>query len=318
MYDLTFIEFSKEKTRPKRSHGSEFPPYSYGFVCAIKPEETSKTKDVTSLFAEGCYDFKTQYFIFFLYDLCNEDSASFIADYGGKLHNLSSSKVTILTFFEKGMAERWRNVQERREIRCRDRIDPFKVNRALNVLQKRFGISSLPALILVKKEDNGDKSIVIPLGETDSVSIYRTFETVISTVDDNCEEDFSVISEKLLGDDAPMADEDAYDDATSSVYLYNFIDDMRKKDERVTLECLYDSLHISRKTFYNKRVNATFTRDECLKLGIILSLKEDSLNELLRLNSNQKLTFGEKDRKVKKAIREGREFVDVEHDIFSE
>lgn len=316
MYDLTFIEFSKEKTMPKRGLGLELPSNSFGFVCAMQPEEISKTKDVTSLFSRGRYDFKTPYFIFFLYDLYDKESVSFIADYGGKLHNLSSSNVTILTFFEKSVAEKWRNVQQRSEIRCQENVDPFKVSQALNILMKRFDVSSLPSLILTKKDGDGDKSIVIPLGKTDAASTYRTFETVIEVINDSCEEDFSVLSKKLLGYDASSVQEDAYDDVANSTYVYNFLGEMREKDGRFKFGRLYESLGVSRKTFYNKRVNSTFTRDECLKLGIIFGLDDDALNKLLRSNDQRELSFGEKDRKVKEAIREGKEFEDVEYDIF--
>lgn len=315
MYDLTLIEFSKEKARPKQTHNPAFSSRYFGFLQAAPLEEISQSKDVTSLFGEGRYDFETPYFIFYLYDLFDEASAGFIADCGGRLNNLSSSNVTILTFFEKGMVDSWRNVQQRGKIRCREKIDSYKVTQALEILKKRFSVSSLPCLIVVKKDDQGDKSLVIPLGEKEPSSIYNSFETVIKIINDNCEEDFSFLSKKLLGEDAPSIGDDLFGEATNDAYLFNFIDEAREK-EKLTMAYLYTALGVSRKTFYNKRNNATFSREQCLKLGILLGFDDSSLNRLLRFNRQSDLTFSEQDRKVRQAISEGRRFEDVEDDIF--
>ena len=316
MYDLTFIEFSKEKAEAKPTFKPISTSHSFGFLQATPLVETPKSKDVTSLFGEGRYDFETPYFLFYLYDHCDEVSSRFIADYGGKLNNLSSSNVTILTFFEKAVVDGWRNVQQRERIRCQRKIDPRKAFEALTVLKRRFGVSSLPSLIFVKKEGDGDRSVIIPLGKADPLSIYRSFETVIRTINDNCEEDFPFLCKKLLGEDAPSIGEDLFGEAISAAYLFNFIDEAREKDKELTITYLHTSLNISRKTFYNKRNNATFTREECLKLGVILGLDERSLNKLLRFNNQSDLSFSEKDRKVKEAISEGAKLEDVEGDIF--
>ncbi len=293
MYDLTFIEFNKRKAGEDR-------------------------KDVTSLWNEGCYDFDTPYFLFFLYDLCDKESFDFIANYGGLLNNLSSSNVTILTFFEKSMVKAWKNVQHRSKIVCGEATDSLKTASTLSDLEARFKISSLPSLVLVKKEEEGDKSILIPFKKASPSSMYGFFETIINIVNANCEEDFSCLSKKLLGEDAPKIEQDAFMDVGDASYLYNFLDEAREKKESLKISDICDSLHICRKTFYNKRTKGSFTRDECLKLGILLGLDDAKLNRLLRLNGQVDLTLSKKDSETRDAIREGEDLVEVTFDIFGE
>ena len=294
MYDLTFIEFSKRKAGEKRK------------------------EDVTSLWNEGCYDFDTPYFLFFLYELADEESYSFIANCGGLLNNLSSSNVTILTFFEKSMISNWRNVQHRSKIVCGERTDSLKAASTLSDLASRFQVSSLPALILVKKEKSGDKSLLIPIKKANPSSMYGFFETLIGIVNSNCEEDFSYLSSKLLGEDSPKIEQDAFMDVGDASYLYNFLDEMREGKECLKIADICDSLHICRKTFYNKRTKGTFTRDECLKLGVLLGLEDSKVNQLLRLNGQAGLTLSEKDLEVRKAIAEGESLEEVTIDVFGE
>ncbi len=294
MYDLTFIEFSKRKAGEKRK------------------------EDVTSLWSEGCYDFDTPYFLFFLYELTDEDSFNFIANCGGSLNNLSSSNVTILTFFEKSMVSNWRNVQSRSKIVCGERGDSLKAASTLSELSARFQVSSLPALILVKKEESGDKSLLIPIKKANPSSMYGFFEAVIGIINSNCEEDFSYLSSKLVGEDSPRIEQDAFMDVGDASYLYNFLDEIRERKGYLKIADICDSLHICRKTFYNKRTKGTFTRDECLKLGVLLGLEDSKLNKLLRLNGQAELTLSEKDLEVREAIAEGESLEEVMIDLFGE
>ena len=60
----------------------------------------------------------SKYTIIYLYDFRNDKvSYKFVENYGGKLHNLSSLNVTIMTYFETFMVKRWTNVHFRDEIR---------------------------------------------------------------------------------------------------------------------------------------------------------------------------------------------------------
>ncbi len=294
MYDLTFIEFSKRKA------------------------EGEKRKDVTSLWSKGRYKFDTPYFLFFLYDLCDTESFDFISHCGGLLNNLSSSNVTILTFFEKSMVNDWKNVQHRSKIVCNDQVDSLKTQATLDDLKARFNVVSLPSLILVKEEEDGDKSLLIPFKKASPSAMYGFFENVIKIINDCCEEDFSYLSKKLLGEDAPKIEKDAFLDVGDASYLYNFLDEIREKNKSLGISSICDYLHVCRKTFYNKRINGTFTRDECLKLGILLGLDDANLNKLLRLNKQSDLTLSEKDLKVKEAIREEEKLEYVMEDIFGE
>ena len=43
-----------------------------------------------------------------------------------------------------------------------------------------------------------------------------------------------------------------------------------------------EALDVSSKTLYNKRADASFTREECLKLANILDLNEGEIKELMQ------------------------------------
>ncbi len=316
MYDLTFIEFSKRKVRNSSYHDSyltSFEPIRMGFMTVASSQEESLVQDVTSLWSEGAYEFESPYFLFFLYEPGDEASLSFLKEYGGKLNNLSSSNVTILTFFEKSMVDGWRNVQHRERIKADEHLDSFKVNHSLNVLRERFGVTSFPSLILVKKEKEGDRSVLIPLLSKDPSSIYASFEGVIKLINDNCEEEFDYLAKKILGEDGQIED-DAFNRAQNLNFL-DFFDDTREEKDLDLME-IAEALDITRKTVYNKRVNQSFSRTECLKLGFLFGLNENSLNRLLRYNEQRELSYSVLDCKVKEALREGKSLEEVRDELF--
>ncbi len=316
MYDLTFIEFSKRKVRNSSYHDSyltSFEPIRMGFMTVASSQEESLVQDVTSLWSEGAYEFESPYFLFFLYEPGDEASLSFLKEYGGKLNNLSSSNVTILTFFEKSMVDGWRNVQHRERIKADEHLDSFKVNHSLNVLRERFGVTSFPSLILVKKEKEGDRSVLIPLLSKDPSSIYASFKGVIELINDNCEEEFDYLAKKILGEDGQIED-DAFNRAQNLNFL-DFFDDTREEKDLDLME-IAEALDITRKTVYNKRVNQSFSRTECLKLGFLFGLNENSLNRLLRYNEQRELSYSVLDCKVKEALREGKSLEEVRDELF--
>lgn len=318
MQDLTFIEFSKKKTETRDFSYRESPLVSLnlmsmGFMTAIPSQEESLAKDVTSLWSEGAYGFESPYFLFFLYEIGDEASFSFLKEYGGKLNNLSSSNVTILTFFEKSMVSNWRNVQHREKIRSNEHLSSFQVSHSLNVLRERFKVASLPSLILVKKEKEGDRSILIPLLSKDPASMYASFKWVIERINDNCEEEFERLSKEILGEDGKIED-----DAFIRTQNQNFLDffDDRREEKDLDLIHIATSLGLARKTVYNKRMNQSFSRIECLKLGILFGLSEDSLNRLLRYNEQRELSYSLLDCKVKEALRKGKSLEEMQEELF--
>lgn len=318
MYDLSFIEFSKKKVKERDpfysdSYFSRVDSMRMSFLTVAPTKEESLAQDVTSLWSEGAYEFESPYFLFFLYEPSDESCLSFLREYGAKLNNLSSSNVTILTFFEKSMVDSWRNVQHREKISAEEHLDSFKVNHTLNVLRERFKVSSLPALILVKKVGESDESIHIPLLSKDPSSMYASFKGVIEKINDNCEEDFAYLSKEILGDDS-VIENDAFLRTQNQNFL-DFFDDARKEKD-LDLYDIVAALGITRKTIYNKKVNRSFDRMQCLKLGFLFGLNENSMNRLLRYNNQRELSYGEFDCKVKEALRKGKSLEEVQGELF--
>ncbi len=313
MQDLAFIEFSKRKTETRDFSCRESCLTSLSFITLIPNREEGLVQDVTSLWNEGAYGFESPYFLFFLYEMDDDVSLSFLKEYGGKLNNLSSSNVTILTFFEKSMVSNWRNVQHREKIRCNEHLSSFQVSHSLNVLRERFKVTSFPSLILVKKEKEGDRSILIPLLSEDPASMYASFKGVIERINDNCEENFEHLSKEILGEDGRIED-----DAFIRTQNQNFLDffDDRREEKDLDLIHIATSLGLARKTVYNKRMNQSFSRIECLKLGILFGLNEESLNRLLRYNERRELSYSLLDCKVREALRKGKSLEEVQDELF--
>ena len=74
------------------------------------------------------------------------------------------------------------------------------------------------------------------------------------------------------------------------------------KKDKSGLTSLANDLHIDVKTLYNKRVSATFTRDECLFIGARFGITVSELNKLLKENGRQELGFAGRDGLVRKAL----------------
>ncbi len=315
MYNLTFIEFSKKKVEARKTFSDD--PFGqscrFGFMTVAPYEEKRLAKDVTSSWNEGAYKFASPYFLFFLYEPSDGCGIPFLKEYGGKLNNLSSSNVTILTFFEKSMVDNWKNVQHREKINVKEHLDPFKVSHSISVLRERFKVASLPSLILVKKEGEGDKSLTIPLLSKDPSSIYASFKGVIEKINDNCEEDFAYLSREILGEEGKI-EEGAFTRTQNQNFL-DFFDDAREEKD-LDLTDIAVALGVERKTLYNKRVNQSFSRIECLKLGLLFGLNESALNKTLRYNDHRDLSYSVLDCKVKEALREGKKLEEVEGDLF--
>lgn len=251
--------------------------------------------DVTDRITEGHYIIDTPFTIIYLYDLADDTkSVKFLTKYGGKLHTRSSKNVTILTHVDSKMVHEWGDVIWREEIRSRD-IRPFQAFRDLKEFYK-IDDDKLPAMIIIKQNRFGDEeSCIVDLSNQkySEDDLFNAFIQTIEMIEENCEKDFSKIVSLVNGS---YDNDTLFDGFNTYNYIYQQVKEYNKKPYcSCTQESLARELGISPRTLNNKRTNNTFTRDECIYIGIKFGLTIDKLNTLLKVNKQDQLGFNGRD-----------------------
>ena len=261
-----------------------------------------ETNDVTSLFYQGKYEFKTDYSIIYLYDYMNDnESKDFIEMYGGQLHNKTSSNITILTYFSTYTASKWVNVHNRNKIGYGEDNNASQVMETMNYLKKAYHVEKLPAMIIMKiDKDKKEESFCISLDDCNKNTIRQAFLNVIKKIDDHCEEDFEVVRDSISGRNKAILKSKTMQELQMSEFISKMI-----KDEKESRYSLSLDMGISERTLYNKiykQENGLFTRDECFFLAIRFGLSVPKLNKLLRDNDHVDLAMEGRDGYIFKTL----------------
>lgn len=328
MVSLSLVEFKSEKNKNKRVNNSIYEePGTSKHFCYISPislnkengqsEYTQKTKDVTIDALNNGIFLKSKYTIIYLYDFPNDKvSYEFVENYGGKLHNLSSLNVTIMTYFESFMVNSWTNVHFRDEIR----LVPNNYERMLSLIQEvkeTFEVKNMPAMIIIKKGANVDHYFNIELSDFQPLDIYNLFKEVINIINENCDCSFKDISKKISGKKTPVKNKTI---KLHRMNTFDFIKDLVDRERNLkggkyNLEYLADRMGIDRRTLINKRSSNSFTRDECFFIAFEFGISIIELNELLRLNWHPKISEDPRDQLIEKCLYEGCDINEVNEQL---
>ncbi len=301
MVSLSLIELqtlpTPEETNP--SYAADYRSFTdqrhiHSFVRAVG--SSAHINDVTTELNKGLYNFKTKYTILFLYDFLNDDdSFSFIKTYGGNLHTRSSAGITVLTYFTPDMADSWPNVLYREGI-GKAPVDTDKTLRIIRDLQKAYGVKTMPTMVVIHTDEEGnEESFNLDLSSCPKDGTITIFRNVIDILTDYCDEDFSVLAQKICGSDS-LSKKNTMD----SINTFNYVHDLIKKKAKATgvqytQFDLAAEMRISVRNLRNKRNNNTFERDECFYLALRFEISVQDLNELLRLNNQNELGMSGRD-----------------------
>jgi hypothetical protein len=302
MVNLALVEIKSRTTRNQNPSSSTNTNNASSEVIVRKQRQFGDNKivikDITKEITFGHYNLKEEFTIIFLYDFMNDpESRNFIITNGGSLHTHSSSNMTILTYFESDMVNKWTNVQFRNNVLYDSDHDGFKVMQIIKNLQNYYNVKKIPAMVIVRKDSNDDEEYCnIDLSSYKKEALYNTFKATMEIIKNNCEEEFSVIVEKLCGPEYKVKEKIDNDDFN----LFNFIEDLIKKEKKLkhikfTQLDLSKELNFDVRTLHNKRKNNSFTRDECLYLAIRFSISIQKLNKLLRKNNHIDIGIGGRD-----------------------
>ena len=273
----------------------------------------TNAKVVTDKINNGNYSLDTEYTIVYLYDPFIDDfSSKFISSYGGRLHNASSSNITILTYFDANEPNRWLNVQQRDKIRNDPNCDPLRAREIMKEIKDLYKIENIPSMIIIKKDKQGnEQSFNIDVSQYNIADeLFKSFREIMDTINDNCEEDFNVIEGKLCNSRTKII----MKNNMSIMNTRNFIKKLIK-DNGYTEETFAPELNISERTLRNRMRDNTFTRDECLYIGVKFGVSIPRLNELLRENGYLDLGYNERDSIIRLGITNGYDISDVNSEL---
>ena len=286
--ELVFVEFGPKKAETTTVRDFQIPPDAFSLLARIPSKDIHNVRDVTDLIDGGLYHFDTPYLALFFYDSEDEMSRKFIGIYGGSLHNKSSWNVTILTFFDVETVDKWSNVQRKDKIQIRNNFSQVHDDRALNILKNQFNVKSLPTLVLIDgKHDN--PPLTIPLQPGDPQSLNGFFVSFFKIIDDNPDDAFPAI---MRGLSEVQSGRKLLNSAVKKNSFYKYFGDLCS-EKGVKLKDVQEALDVSSKTLYNKRADASSTREECLKLANILDLNEGEIKELMQYHDYRDVSLKE-------------------------
>lgn len=300
MPNISLIEISNEK---KTSISPSFRRDCFSFLTSVTTC-TVNAKNVTKEILKGRYGLENRYTILYLYNIRKDpESIDFLDDYGGKIHNLTSLNISVLTYFTSSMIKRWTNIHYREELEKQSDTDDLKVLKTIRVLKNAYKVKSLPSMVVIKKDiDEKEESFNIDLSMYQKDEIYHKFTQVIDIINDNCEEDFETIEKKIDLSKTEITKESRMSDFNTFNYVEDLVKGQRKKLRNYKQEDLAAILGITERTLRNKRSNNTFTREECIIIGLEFSISVDELNLLLRKNERSDLSDRGRDKVIRKCL----------------
>lgn len=300
MSKISLIEISQTE---KRSSTPSFRTDCFSFL-AFVTEYVAKAEDVTDDIQKGKYGFQSRYTILYLYDIKNDpESILFLDEYGGKIHNGTSSNVSVLTYFTSFMIKRWKNIHYREKLEKEVDDNETDVMNTINALKNAYDIKSLPSMVVIKKDiDGNEESFNIDLSKHQKDEIYHKFMQVIDVINDNCEEDFITIEKKIDLSTTNITKANIMSDFNTYNYVEDLVKGQRKIIRNYNQQSLAAILGCTERTLRNKRAQNSFTRDECIIIGLEFSISVDELNVLLRANEKPDLSDNEKDEIIRRCL----------------
>ena len=303
--DIVLAEFGFEKTKPTFPTSSKIPKDAFVFVYSIPGQEIHRTKDASDFLQTGQYAFHTPFLLFYLYDPEDPVSCELLKDHGADLCNRSSANVTILTFLKREVTNLWDNVIQDGRTKSSAKLTRTRIHDTLQTFENTFDASK-PFLILVKKQNGEEESAVIPLEGMDSFEQFRVLEDVLHEMEAHPDVDVDSLSRQFNGNmPALFAKKNGWKESKRKLACHDFFQKAKNRmpGRLRTIKSLADRLHCDESVVRFKRDNATFTRGECLKLGIQFYLSIDELNAFLRLNGLCDLNE-EEERAIKRALKQ--------------
>ena len=268
-------------------------------------EFQTKTQDITKKMAQGKYGLKGKYSIIFLYNSeYDTESKEFITEYGWKIHNLSSANIRILTYYSERMVSNWFNVHFREKIKFDNSIPANMVRNIIRDLKTIYEVEKLPSIVIVKKNSEGNEEYFnVGLSGYNKEGILGIFKEIIEIINDNCEEDFSVISNKICRYNSEIKKSNNMSNISNFYYIRDLINkESNHCEDKYHLYNLAKELDISERTLLNKRTKNTFTRDECFYIGIRFKISSQELNRILRINNQTEIGMAGRDAIIRQGL----------------
>ena len=314
MVNIGLVEIKSkvvEKERKRPSYSSSL--NSYGFMSLItidSPKYVETDVDVvTGKIYKGRYNIDTDYAIIFLYDFYTDDaSREFITLNGGRLHSFSANNITILTYFDTSMIKNWSNVQQRSKIRDDPDCDPAKALEIINELKELYEIEDNDPYIIVLKQDQdgNEQSFKVNVSDFKGDALYDVFMDIMTKINDNCEEEFNVIEGKICASRTKITMKNNMSILNTRNFVNGLIKDERKKRHiRYTQDSLAGEIGCKSRQLRNKIGDNTFTRNECLYIGVKFGITVSELNELLRENNQLDLGVSGRDGVIRMCMNNG-------------
>ncbi len=299
MSKISLVEINQTE---KRSSTPRFRTDCFSFLASVT-EYVAKANDVTDDFRKGIYGFQSRYTILYLYDIKQDpEGILFLDEYGGKIHNCTSSNISVLTYITSLMIKGWKNIHYREKLE-KQVDDETDVMNTINALKDAYDVKSLPSMVVIKNDIHGnEESFNIDLSKYQKEEIYHKFMQVIDVINDNCEEDFMTIEKKIDLSKTNITKANIMSDFNTFNYVEDLVKGKRKITRDYNQQSLADVLGITERTLRNKRANNTFTRDECIIIGLEFSISVDELNLLLRTNEKPDLSDNGRDEIIRRCL----------------
>lgn len=302
MSNISFIEISH---REERRIWTNCNRNTFGFLATVATSDVSNGKDVTDDLLKGRYGLNSEYTILYLYDIKKDpESIEFLDEYGGQIHNITSSNINVLTYFTSSTISGWKNVYHRETLENEAEKDDSRVTDAIRDLKDSYNVMNLPSMVVIKKDvDDKEQSFIIDMLGYKKEAIHTKFVEVINVINDNCEEDIEVIQKKLTSSKTEIKDQSLMSNFNTFNYVENLIKAKRKFVSGYNQQSLSAVLGITDKTLRNKRTNNSFKRDECIIIGLEFSITVDELNRLLTANERSQLSDSGRDAVFLKCLK---------------
>lgn len=320
MVNLSFIALKLAPKNRQKKVGASSEQKNVNFRDYFSNSKDTKmiAKDVTSEMKNGQHWLKTKYAIIFLYDFLNDqESREFISTYGWKLHYQSSASITLVTYHSPEMVEKWHNVQFREKLKTDFNSDPFKIMEMVENLQKKYNVNKLPSMVILKKDYRGNvESLNIDVSLYNRETLKSLLKDTMEIINDNYEEKFSVISQKICGPDFEILSSCHREDDSTYYHIYDLIKSESKgKKLQYTQADLAAELGITAKSLYNKRIQKSFTRDELIYIAIRFGLSIQKLNGLLRENNHSDLGIDGRDSVIRNGLYQKLKIKEVDQEL---
>ena len=288
MLSISFVEL---KSKGERNTAPRFNNYghSMSFMVSSTSAVQAKTsaKDITRDITNGTYGVRAKYVIYYLYDCSNdEDSKFFIKECGGELHNMTSGRMAIITYFDSLMMRTWKDLDLEDMVKYDPDGSEWDSRDLICELQNHYKVKNLPAIVIAKINEVGTEEYCIKEIKTDNKDImFNTFKSIINSILLNYD-DFDAVKEKICVKKGATGKGKNFIKDNTAVFLKNLRNEKKRKTgENMTRDRLAYGIGKDTKTVFNNL--GKLKRDWCFNIAIQYGLKIAQLNKLLALNGHK-------------------------------